>query len=96
MTDIKGIGSPTGPGSPQGTSTAKGSGENFENMLKDALTKVNTVQNEAEKAIQELSTGGDVSSAVIAMEKADMTFQLMVEVRNRLLSAYEEMMRLQV
>jgi flagellar hook-basal body complex protein FliE len=96
MTDIKSIGSLPGSGSIQGNSKAKGGGDSFETMLKDALTKVNTVQNEAEKAIQELSTGGDVSSAVIAMEKADMTFQLMIEVRNRLISAYEEMMRLQV
>jgi flagellar hook-basal body complex protein FliE len=96
MTDIKSIGSLPGPGSLQGNRTAKGSGDSFETLVKDALTKVNTVQNEAEKAIQELSSGGDVSSAVIAMEKADMTFQLMIEVRNRLISAYEEMMRLQV
>jgi flagellar hook-basal body complex protein FliE len=96
MTDIKSIGSLSGPGSLQGNGNAKGSGDNFETLLKDALTKVNTVQNEAEKAIQELSSGGDVSSAVIAIEKADMTFQLMIEVRNRLISAYEEMMRLQV
>jgi flagellar hook-basal body complex protein FliE len=96
MTDIKSIGSLTVPGSLPGNSSAKGSGDGFETLLKDALTKVNSVQNEAEKAIQELSTGGDVSSAVVAMEKADMTFQLMIEVRNRLISAYEEMMRLQV
>jgi flagellar hook-basal body complex protein FliE len=96
MTDIKSIGGPAGTGTTQGTAPAKDKGNEFENMLKDALTKVNTVQNDAEKAIQELSTGGDVSNAVIAMEKADMSFQVMIEVRNRLLSAYEEMMRMQV
>ncbi|MBI4764735.1 MAG: flagellar hook-basal body complex protein FliE [Deltaproteobacteria bacterium] len=46
--------------------------------------------------MQELAGGGDISSAVIAMEKADFSFQVMIEVRNKLISAYEEIMRLQV
>lgn len=84
------------PNGIQGKPTPKEGGEGFEAVLKDAVTKVNSVQNEAEKAIQELSNGGDISSAVIAMEKADVSFQLMIEVRNKLISAYEEMMRLQI
>ncbi len=64
--------------------------------MKEAVNKVNAVQNDAEKAIQELAGGGDISSAVIAMEKADLSFQVMIEVRNKLISAYEEIMRLQV
>ena len=40
------------------------------------------VQRETETAVKELTSGGDVTSAIIAMEKADMTFQTMVEVRN--------------
>ena len=96
MTEINGIGSVTSAKSIQGKAAAKDSGENFEILLKEAVSKVNTVQNEAEKAIQELAGGGDVSSAVIAMEKADLSFQVMIEVRNKLISAYEEIMRLQV
>ncbi|OGP50550.1 MAG: flagellar hook-basal body complex protein FliE [Deltaproteobacteria bacterium RBG_13_43_22] len=96
MTEIKSIGSVAGPNAIQGKTVQKESGENFEALLKDAVGKVNTVQNEAEKAIQELSGGGDISNAVIAMEKADLSFQVMIEVRNKLISAYEEIMRLQV
>jgi flagellar hook-basal body complex protein FliE len=96
MTEIKNIGSVASPTSIQGKPAPKVSGENFETVLKDAVNKVNTVQNEAEKAIQELAGGGDISSAVIAMEKADLSFQVMIEVRNKLISAYEEIMRLQV
>lgn len=96
MNEITGIGSVASTPSIQGKITAKGSGENFEILLKDAVNKVNTVQNDAEKAIQELAGGGDISSAVIAMEKADFSFQVMIEVRNKLISAYEEIMRLQV
>ncbi len=96
MTEINGVGPVTAPNINPGKSVSKDGGEGFETLLKDAVNKVNTVQNEAEKAIQELSKGGDISNAVIAMEKADLSFQVMIEVRNKLLSAYEEVMRLQI
>jgi len=68
----------------------------FDTVLKDAIGKVVEMQGEAEKGIHELTGGGDVTQAVIAMEKADMSFQVMVEVRNKLLTAYEEIMRMQI
>ncbi len=68
----------------------------FDAVLKDAMGKVTEMQGEAEKGIKELASGGDVTQAIIAMEKADMSFQVMVEVRNKLLTAYEEIMRMQV
>jgi len=57
---------------------------------------VSQVQEDVEKAVSELSSGGDITNAVLAIEKADMSFQLMVEIRNKLLSTYEEIMRMQV
>jgi flagellar hook-basal body complex protein FliE len=68
----------------------------FDDILKEAVGKISQVQKDTETAVRELSSGGDVTSAVIAMEKADMTFQLMVEVRNRLITAYEEIMRMSI
>lgn len=68
----------------------------FDSVLNDAIGKVAEMQTEAEKAIKELASGGDVTQAIVAMEKADMSFQVMVEVRNKLISAYEEIMRMQV
>lgn len=96
MTELKNIGSIAAPNTIQGKLAPQEKGDNFEALLKDAVNKVNTVQNEAEKAIQELSSGGDVTSAVIAMEKADLSFQVMLQVRNKLINAYEEIMRLQI
>jgi flagellar hook-basal body complex protein FliE len=96
MTAIKSIESLPNSGAIKGNTFSREGGESFDTFVKEALSKVNTVQNEAEKAIQELSSGGDVSSAVIAMEKADLSFQVMVEVRNKLISAYEEVMRIQI
>lgn len=69
---------------------------NFENLLNDAVEKLNEVQKDTEMAIKELARGGDVTQAMISIEKADMSFQMMVEIRNRLLNAYEEIMRMQV
>lgn len=68
----------------------------FGAAMSEALGKVNEIQGEADKAIQELAQGGDITKAVLAMEKADLSFQIMVEVRNKLVSAYEEIMRMQV
>ena len=65
-------------------------------MLNDALGKISQVQKDTETAVKELTSGGDVTSAMIAMEKADMTFQTMVEVRNRLIDAYQEVMRMTI
>jgi flagellar hook-basal body complex protein FliE len=96
MTEIKSIGSVAGLNSLQGKTAQPEKGENFEDLLKEAVNKVNSVQNEAEKAIQELANGGDITSAVIAMEKADLSFQIMTQVRNKLISAYEEVMRLPI
>ncbi len=70
--------------------------QSFDKFLSDAMSKINEVQKDAEIAVQELARGGDVTQAIIALEKADMSFQMMVEIRNRLLNAYEEIMRMQV
>ncbi len=70
----------------------------FEDMLKESLEKVNALQGEADKNIEGLAAGkgGDLHNTMIAIEKADLSFNLMVQVRNKLLAAYEEIMRMQV
>lgn len=72
------------------------SGKSFDDVINDAMSKVTEVQNNVDKAVTELAKGGDITSAVLAVEKADMSFQLMVEIRNKLISTYEEVMRLPV
>jgi len=83
-----------------GTSGAKEvngtSGTSFDNVVNEAMSKVSQIQDDVETAVNELATGGDISEAVLAIEKADMSFQLMVEVRNKLLGTYEEIMRMSV
>lgn len=71
-------------------------GGSFDSVINEALSRVSQVQEDVEKAVNELATGGDITNAVLAIEKADMSFQVMVEIRNKLLSTYEEIMRMQV
>ena len=89
-----------GTGSIQGFSLQKPIGKEpsslFDDVMKEAMGKLNQVQNDADKAVNELASGGDVNQAVISMEKADMNFQLMVEVRNKLLTAYQDIIKMPV
>ena len=93
---IKNIGSIGSIGT-SGSKQAEGSsGKSFDTVINEAMNKVSQVQDDVGKAVSELATGGDISEAVLAIEKADMSFQLMVEIRNKLLGTYEEVMRMTV
>ena len=72
--------------------------ENFGTLLGKMVGEVNASQQAANQAMSALQSGGNVSlhQAMIAVEEAGVSFQLMVEVRNRLLDAYQEIMRMQV
>lgn len=96
MSDLKIAGMKIGQDLPQAKVNTAGAPNGFDTIMQDAIGKISQVQNDAEKAVKELSSGGDVTQAIISLEKADMSFQLMVEVRNKLLNAYEEVMRMQV
>lgn len=68
----------------------------FGNILNEAIEKISDIQGETERALKELTAGGNITQAILAIEKADLSFQTMVEIRNKLISAYEEIMRMQV
>jgi flagellar hook-basal body complex protein FliE len=70
----------------------------FESHLKNALGEVNNLQRQAEQSIQQLvgEGQGDLQETMIALEKADVSFRLMMQIRNKVLDAYQEIMRMQV
>jgi flagellar hook-basal body complex protein FliE len=72
--------------------------ESFKEMLTDALDKVNKVQHSADQAIQKFSTGQieDVHQVMAAVEEANLALKLTVQIRNKLLESYREIMRMQV
>jgi flagellar hook-basal body complex protein FliE len=73
-------------------------GANFANMLGGLVNDVAQKQAEAGSAVTGLLSGQNVSlhQAMISMEEANVSFQMMVEVRNRLLDSYQELMRMQI
>jgi flagellar hook-basal body complex protein FliE len=73
-------------------------GAGFGEALRQALHQVNQTQLDADQASQDFSVGRtkDVASTLIAVEKANLAFQLTLQVRNKLLEAYQEVMRMQV
>lgn len=74
------------------------SGVSFKDVLADTFGEVQRLQNEADTTIQKLVSGEieDVTSAMVAVERADVSFQTMMAVRNKIVAAYEEVMRMQV
>ncbi|NOY38732.1 MAG: flagellar hook-basal body complex protein FliE [Nitrospirae bacterium] len=90
----EGIGNIAGNLKPSGEDKTGGS---FEVLLDETIGKVASLQKETEKAIAEIGNGGgDIVETMVAMQKADLSFQVMIEVRNKLVTAYEEIMRMQV
>jgi flagellar hook-basal body complex protein FliE len=69
----------------------------FRDMLDSALDDMQQLASQAETKVAGVldGSGTDVHSALIAVEKADLSFQLMMQVRNKIVSAYEEVSRMQ-
>lgn len=87
------VANPTAPG--QSGSASEGS---FSGLLGKMVSEVNAKQAAAGQAVADLQAGKPVTvhQAMISMEEASISFQLMAEVRNRLLESYQELMRMQV
>ena len=70
----------------------------FADYLKDALQETNRLQLDSDRWNAALAAGqvDDVSQVVIASQKADIALQLTLQIRNRAVSAYQEIMRMQV
>jgi flagellar hook-basal body complex protein FliE len=79
-------------------SSAQPAGESFAGMLGKMVAEVNAKQHAAGETVAAMQAGQNVPlhQAVIAMEEASVSFQLMVEVRNKLLESYQEIMRMQI
>jgi len=73
-------------------------GTDFAQELKNALGNVNQMQVDSEKAMSDIATGSvkDLHQAAIAIDKAEISMKLMLEVRNKALNAYKEITRTQM
>jgi len=73
-------------------------GADFSSMLGKMVSEVNAKQMDAAQSVNALQSGQNMPlhQAVISMEEASVSFQLMVEVRNKLMESYQEIMRMQI
>jgi len=89
---------------PPGLTPAKPAGENqiegkgFSHVLKDAIADINKLQTNADEAIAkvQMDNTASIHEAMIALEQANISFRAMMQVRNKILDAYQEVMRTQV
>jgi flagellar hook-basal body complex protein FliE len=81
-----------------GTSSASSVGNGFKDALNQAIGSVNSTQVDANNQVEQLINGSssDLSNVTIALEKSDLTLKLAVNVRDKVVNAYQEVMRMQV
>lgn len=78
--------------------TAPEPGGSFADQLSKAVAQVQDLQTQREDAVQDMVTGQvtEVHDVMIAAKESQLAFELLVEVRNKLLESYQELMRMQV
>lgn len=87
----------TGLGLPEPQSAQKAAG-GFGELLQGSLDRFATLQTDADRSVEELTLGGkaDLHSTMIAVEKAGIALEMALQIRNKLLNAYETLMRQQI
>ena len=97
---LGGAGGIGGLGKASGADAAESSSKvSFSDALKGALQNVSNAQNQADDMGKKFAAGDDsvsLSDTMIAMQKASISFQATVQVRNKLVSAYHDIMNMQV
>lgn len=79
-------------------SVSRGQSDSFRKVLGNAVEELNRLQHNADDAVNRLALGEavDLHNVTIAVEEASVAFQLAMQVRNKLVEAYQEVMRMQV
>ncbi len=79
-------------------SSSQPTGASFSDILKNALDGVNNAQHQANTAVEQALSGEstDVHETMVALQKADTSLKMMLEVRNKLLEAYQEVIKTQI
>ena len=90
------------PGGPAAPRRPEGPGAQPQTEFKDVLMKhineVNRLQQDADMAIEDLASGkrDDIDAVMMAKQKADVAFQMLLQVRNKMMDAYEEVKQIRV
>lgn len=89
---------PLAPAMPTGMPKAGEKAPSFKNILMEGIQQINAMQHQADTAVQQLMTGDDVDPAVVltTVQKADMSFRMMMQIRNKLMQAYQEIKEIRI
>ena len=98
ISGIGSVGSLAGLNPTQPATSSANAVESFQNLLSDALGKLQQGQAETDQAVNQLAAGGpvDLHTVALAVEENSLDFQLAMQVRNKLVDAYQEVVRMQV
>ncbi len=77
---------------------ADAGGESFKDCLINSIQEVNSMQHAADQAVEKLASGGDVEPAEVlhAVQKANIAFQMMMQMRNKIVQAYQDIQNVRV
>lgn len=83
---------------PENQDNASNKTENFMDVLMGAIGEVDSLQKNAEASAEKLALGDEsyLHNTIISYEKANLALQLTIEVRNKIMEAYQEIMRIQM
>jgi len=86
------------PVTPDSVSPAPAGGNGFRGALENAIQSVETSQSAGAQAVENFLSGegGELHSTILAVQRASLSFDLFLQVRNKAVSAYQEIMRMQV
>lgn len=99
MNPIQGFRIPAPVSPPQTGATQEISGESsFKGFLLDSIREVNSMQQDADQAVEKLVAGEEVNPAEVltAVQKADIAFKLMMQIRNKMVQAYNDVQSIRV
>lgn len=70
----------------------------FRIVFKNALTEVNALDTHANRMVEDLASGktNDVSAVMMAVQKSNLSFNLLMQIRNKVIEAYDEVMRMRM
>jgi len=90
--------SPIRPAAPGGATPGAVEGPSFRDVLMGHLNEVNELQQDATRAIEDFQTGqrNDVEGVLIATQQADAAFRMLLQVRNKMVDAYDELRQIRV
>ncbi|MBI3448227.1 MAG: flagellar hook-basal body complex protein FliE [Acidobacteria bacterium] len=93
--DVPGLGGATPVA---GAAAPAAAGRGFGDLLKEAVAEIEKVQSQSDQSVRRFAAGEDVDlhTVMLDVQKAELSFRLMLEVRNKLIEAYHEVTRMQV